>query len=94
MATTLNLDPQQIQQVDGLLQQDYQEAFSRGLNLASRPDSDTDNWEAARTQLSAEAYNQIKPLLNSAQQPLFDRMFMTDFMFKLKVLKFAGQPTS
>ena len=91
MASTLDMNASQIQQVDQILQQDYQNAFAQGLNWASRPEAGTEAWEKARTDLSVQVYEQIKPIMSPDQQELFGRIFMTDFMFKIKAMRFPSQ---
>jgi hypothetical protein len=64
------------------------------LNWAARPETDRSAWEDARGRLSAVVYDQLKPFMTSNQQALFSRMFMTDFMFKIKILRFPGLPAN
>lgn len=92
LAGTLDLDAAQIQAIDRILLQNYQAAFARGLNGAAQPEADRDVWEDARSEFSAAVFAQLTPLLNSNQQGLFDRTFMSDFMFRMK-LQLPDPPT-
>jgi len=68
-------DPAKTQQIERLIQNIYQNAVSRGLDVTSRPPGDA-SWVEQRHQLDRRGTQAIQGLLNESERAAFDRSFL------------------
>ena len=69
-------DGTKLQQIHGLIRQTYEHAVANGLDVASKPATDTDSWVQRRFQLDREATTAVEQLLTVEERRLFGRAFL------------------
>lgn len=69
-------DGARVQQMHDLIQETYVQAVANGLDILSKPTTDTEAWVQRRFQLDRQATAQLRQLLSPEEQALFDRAFL------------------
>jgi len=69
-------DAAKVEQVRQLIRQTYEQAVSQGLDIPSKPATDTESWVQRRHQLDRLATATMKQLLTPEEQQMFDRAFL------------------
>ena len=63
-------------QKNQFIQSAYEQAVAQGLDIPSKPATDTDAWIQRRHQLDRQATGAVQKLLTPEEQQLFDRAFL------------------
>lgn len=69
-------DAPKIQQMHALIQQTYEQAIANGLDIPSKPATETEAWVQQRFQLDRRSTAQLKQLFTPEERALFDRSFL------------------
>jgi RNA polymerase sigma factor (sigma-70 family) len=69
-------DPGKVEQIRQIIRQTYEEAVARGLDVPSKPPTDTEEWARARWQLDHANTKAVKALLTPEERKLFGRGFI------------------
>jgi RNA polymerase sigma factor (sigma-70 family) len=65
-------DPSKTQQIREMIQSTYEQAVADGLDIPSKPTTETSEWVQRRHQLDRKATEAVKSLLSTDQQKMFD----------------------
>lgn len=79
MYGALELSDANWQELDGAMQQYYDEGFGNGLNASARPESGLEEWEVQRKELSQRAFRQIQAILPAEKRTNFERLYEPDY---------------
>lgn len=69
-------DAPKIQQIHALIRQTYEQAVANGLDIPSKPATETEAWVQQRFQLDRRSTAQLQQLLTPEERALFDRSFL------------------
>jgi hypothetical protein len=69
-------DPAKVEQIRQIIRQTYDQAVSQGLDIPSKPATDTESWVQRRYQLDRMATGALKQLFTPEEQRRFDRAFL------------------
>ena len=69
-------DPTKVEQIRQIIRQTYDEAVARGLDIPSKPLTDTEPWARARWELDRANTKAVKNLLTPEERKLFGRGFI------------------
>ncbi len=69
-------DAARTEQIRQLTRQTYEQAVAQGLDVPSKPATDTESWVQRRHQLDRQATAAIRNLLSPEERLLFDRAFL------------------
>ena len=69
-------DPGKLQQIHELIQRTYEQAVANGLDIPSKPATETDAWVQRRFQLDRRATAAVEGLLTPEERTVFGRAFI------------------
>ncbi len=69
-------DAAQVGQIHQIIRQNYEQAVAQGLDIPSKPPTDTESWVQRRHQLDRQATAEVQRLLTPEQRLLFDLGFI------------------
>jgi RNA polymerase sigma factor (sigma-70 family) len=69
-------DPSVVKQMHDLIEKTYEQAVANGLDIPSKPQTQTDAWVQRRHNLDVQATAQLKQLLSDEERRLFDLAFL------------------